>query len=77
MRTGLIENWTGNPAEIGPMYPFVGFEMPVVLVCFILWILYTIWQMRFENTHNAREEQELRTSDSKVLREANSKLVKY
>ena len=77
MRTGLIENWTGNPAEIGPMYPFVGFEMPVVLVCFILWILYTIWQMRFEYTHYAREEQELRKSDSKVLREANSKLVKY
>lgn len=77
MRTGLIENWTGNPAEIGPMYPFVGFEVPVVLVCFILWILYTIWQMRFEHTHYAREEQELRKSDSKVLREANSKLVKY
>lgn len=77
MRTGLIENWTGNPAEIGPMYPFVGFEVPVVLVCFILWILYTIWQMRFENTHYAREEQELRKSDSKILREANSKLVKY
>ena len=77
MRTGLIENWRGNPAEIGPMYPFVGFEVPVVLVCFILWILYTIWQMRFEYTHYAREEQELRKSDSKVLREANSKLVKY
>ncbi len=77
MRTGLIENWTGNPAEIGPMYPFVGFEVPVVLVCFILWILYTIWQMRSEYTHYAREEQEFRKSDSKVLREANSKLVKY
>ena len=48
MQTGLIENWLGNPLEIGPMYPFVGLEMVLFVVSFALAILYTIWQLRFE-----------------------------
>ena len=44
------------------MYPFVGLEVPLFLVCFILWILYTIWQMKYESTHYAMEEEELKNA---------------
>ncbi len=48
MQTGLIENWTGNPLDIGPMYPFVGMEMALFVVCAALVIVYTVWQLKFE-----------------------------
>ena len=75
MRTGLIDNWIGNPADIGPMYPLVDFEVPLFLVCFVLWVLYTVWQMKFEYAHFVKEEKELRKSGLKALLEANSKSV--
>lgn len=62
MQTGLIENWLGNPAEVGPVYPFVGFEFALALTCFILWILYTVWQMKFECDNYAKEEEALTKS---------------
>ncbi len=49
MQTGLIENWTGNPLDIGPMYPFVGMEMALFVVCAALAIVYTVWQLKFES----------------------------
>ncbi len=67
MQTGLIENWLGNPAEVGPVYPFVGFEFALALTCFILWILYTVWQMKFECDNYAKEEEALTKSRSNSL----------
>ena len=55
MTTGLIESWAANPAELGPLYPFVSFEAFFFAVCFVLWILYTLWQMQFES-RNYRSE---------------------
>ena len=63
MSTGLIESWTGNPLEVGPLYPFVGYEVHLFVVCFILWVVYTIWQMRFEAENYSDEVTELRAGD--------------
>ena len=63
MKTGLIENWTGNPVEVGPMYPFVGYEVHLFLICFVLWIVYTIWQMKFEASKYSEEVAMLSGSD--------------
>ena len=48
MTTGLIESWAANPAEMGPLYPFVSLEAFFFAICLVLWILYTLWQMQFE-----------------------------
>lgn len=45
MKTGLIENWVGKISDIGPMYPFVGSEKLLVLVCVGLWIVWHIIQI--------------------------------
>jgi hypothetical protein len=63
MKTGLIENWTGNPMEVGPMYPFVGYEVHLFLICVVLWIVYTIWQMKFEASKYSEEVATLSTGD--------------
>ena len=51
MSTGL--NSFSNPQDIGPMYPGVGVEWIMVLVAFVLWILWHVFQI-------AGEEKEYR-----------------
>jgi len=55
--TGLIQSWAGNPQEVGPLYPFVGSEGLMFGICVFLWLLWTGWQMRFENAGYRREER--------------------
>ncbi len=49
MTTGLIQNWTGNITDIGPMYPFVGSEVFLVIIGVAFWIIWHIWQTKMEN----------------------------
>ncbi len=49
MSTGSIENFTGNIAEIGPMYPFVGTEWLLTLLCLVFWLAWHVLQIRVEN----------------------------
>jgi len=46
MSTG-IESWK-NLAEIGPLYPFVGTEVALVVIGLVLWIGWHILQIRAE-----------------------------
>ena len=66
MQTPPIENWTGNPTEIGPMYPFVGLEIFLFIACAVGTILYIVWQARFEKRAYDREAAAL--ADQAVLR---------
>ncbi len=59
MTTGLIKSWATNPAEVGPLYPFVSFEAFFFAVCFVLWILYTLWQMKLESQNYRVENEDL------------------
>ena len=59
MRTGLIESWGGNPADTGPMYPFAGSEVLLFVICFIVWVVYTVWQMRCEFLNYEKEKGHL------------------
>lgn len=47
MPTGL-ESFS-NPAEIGPIYPFVGTEVALSIIAFILWIAWHVVTARAEN----------------------------
>lgn len=49
MATGNVENWTGNIAEIGAAYPFVGFETPLMIAGIVFWIWWHITQIRKES----------------------------
>ena len=48
MSTGNFENWAGNIADIGPIYPFVGAEWLFVLIGVVYWIVWHIRQLGSE-----------------------------
>ena len=50
MSTGNIESWEGNISEIGPLYPFVGLEVPLFIVGMALWIIWHVLQIRTEKS---------------------------
>ena len=47
MPTG-IESWA-NPADIGPIYPFVGTEVALTIIGVVLWIAFHVITGREEN----------------------------
>lgn len=49
MTTGDFENWAGNIADIGPIYPFVGSEVLLVILAFVFWFGWHVLQTRQEN----------------------------
>ena len=48
MRTGHIENWSGNMIDIGPLYPFVGSEFLLWIIALVIWLAWHYWQGRIE-----------------------------
>ena len=68
MSTGNFENWAGNIADIGPIYPFVGAEWLFVLIGVVYWIVWHIKQIGNENRNLADQEQRLKAGGlSKTL----------
>jgi len=64
MKTGLMDNWNGNMFDIGPIYPFVGWEVLMVIICFVFWIGWHYLQMKAENRTLDEEAMILRQGDN-------------
>jgi len=62
MRTGLVESWNINPLEVGPLYPFVGWEMPMFVVCVAFFMVFLVWKFRMENAKYAAAVRKVRES---------------
>ena len=60
---GKIDSWATNPQEVGPLYPLVGWEVFIVLVCVVLWIGWLLWQTKIENADYAQRVEELKHDD--------------
>lgn len=64
MSTGTIENWHGNMTDIGPLYPFVGFEGLLVVIAVAFWIVWTVWQWRMESSNYNDDMRTLKQNDN-------------
>jgi hypothetical protein len=64
MTTGNFSDWNGNMFDIGPIYPFVGWEVPMVIICVIFWIGWHYLQIRMENKLHDDEAAMLRKGDN-------------
>jgi len=60
MSTGNFTNWDGDLTQIGPIYPFVGSEVWMVIIAVIFWIVWHILQIRAENQQHDEEAANLR-----------------
>ena len=55
MSTG-IENWLGNMADLGPLYPFAGNEFILWCVGIVLWI---VWQVSCTRAESKQYREEI------------------
>ena len=62
--TGNFTDWNGNIVDIGPIYPFVGWEMLMVIVLIVFWIGWHFMQIRMENRRRTNEARALRQGDN-------------
>ena len=58
--TGNFTDWNGNVAELGPLYPFVGWEFLMVIILLVVWIWWHIAQVRMENVKHAADAATMR-----------------
>ena len=57
MATTPIDTWAIDLADVTAIYPWVGSEKVMAGVAIVLWIVWHIWQVRFENAKLAEERQ--------------------
>ncbi|MEM7349131.1 MAG: hypothetical protein AAF485_33290 [Chloroflexota bacterium] len=62
MQTG-ITSWA-DPASVGALYPFAGSEGLLVIIAVIIWLGWTVWQIRFESATLKEEAEALRKGDN-------------
>jgi hypothetical protein len=55
-----VGTWTGNVADIGPIYPWVGGEWIMAIVLLVIWVVWHIWQFSMENRNYEDDLQTLR-----------------
>jgi hypothetical protein len=48
MTTASVQNWAGQIADIGPIYPFVGTEVGLLIIGVVAWLAWHIVQIRRE-----------------------------
>jgi hypothetical protein len=58
--TGNFANWDGDLTQLGPIYPFFGWEGLMVILALIFWIGWHILQIRTENRQLDEEASNLR-----------------
>ena len=59
-----VGNWQGNMLDIGPLYPWVGSEVVMVIVGLVFWIGWHIWQFRMENANYEDDLKTLKQNDN-------------
>ena len=47
-----ITTWSANPADVGPMYPFVGTEWLWLLIAVVFWLAWHVKQSANETEEN-------------------------
>ena len=64
MNTGSFSDWNGAMFDLGPLYPFVGWEKAMVVVLIVFWVGWHIIQIRGEHRQREEEARKLRVGDN-------------
>ena len=67
MLTIGYSSWAVDLKDVGAIYPFQGYEVPMVIAGVAFWVFWHIWQIRYESADlNATRED----ADAKKANEA-------
>ena len=69
MSTTELNSWAVDLAQVGPIYPWVGAEGFMFIVSVVLWLVWHIWQVRYE-TNTYREEMEQHATPDNLKKQA-------
>jgi hypothetical protein len=58
VNTTRIDSWGGQITEIGPMYPFVGWEWLMLVICVVIVLYWFVAEHRMENKMYEEEIEE-------------------
>ena len=74
MSTTGLDSWAVDLAEVGPIYPFQGSEVLMVIVGVAIWIIWHIWQVKLENRTFEEDEARLKNNHSleEMIKKQNS-----
>ena len=64
MSTTGIDSWAMDLEGAGAIYPFQGSEVLMVIIGVALWIIWHIWQIKFENRTFEEDEAKLKNNNS-------------
>jgi hypothetical protein len=64
MTTGNFTDWSGNLLDIGPIYPFVGWEWLMAIIALIVWVGWHVLQIRMESQSQDKDVQALKQGDT-------------
>lgn len=59
INTGQVETWSANPLDLGPLYPFVGWEMPMAGICLAVFAAFMVWKFKSESDKYASQVKRL------------------
>jgi len=70
MSTTSLTSWAVDLKDVTTIYPFEGTEYALFIVGMVLWILWHVWQLRFENKTYAEDLKKLNSPEklAKVMR---------
>ena len=70
MSTIGYSNWAVDLKDVGAIYPFQGFEVPMALAGIAFWVIWHIWQIRYESAElNAtRVDADIRKANDAIER---------
>ena len=60
--TGPIDSWNVDPTTVGPLYPFAGWEIAMVIACAAFCVAFMVWKFKTENAKYAAKAEQLRTA---------------
>lgn len=59
-----IETWSENPLQVGPIYPWVGWEVLMVVAGIVFCVAILWWKFRMETAKYVARSQQLRQGET-------------
>ena len=67
-----LTSWAVDLKDVAAVYPWQGKEVIMVLIGFVLWLAWHIWQIKLENETLAKEVARIKSSKEAAQRGVDS-----